>query len=482
MTDTRTDVLRAAIYGRLSTVRPGEKVLSTENQVIDGADLAKRNGWNVVASFVDSGRSGWSKVEREEFDRLIKAIRAKQFDVLICWKFDRLTRNLRDYARLYEALKEAGVFLVGVADGLDTRQGWLLADVYFAVARQESENNSVRTKRMRQRLEAEGRSVGGTRAFGYQTDGSPHPVEAPILQGLFEQFAAGKGLTALCRQLNKDGVPTTKGKPWQATTMRNVLSNRRYLGLVVNKAQGRESPGRHAALVSDDVFERAQRILNAPDRKTVRVVRRHYLTGFLTCAHCGHTFGSGWAHGRPAYRCGKQSADRRPGLHTACRGPVIRCDQIDPYVEGAVLEALARPSTRQAIEARLGEGDQTRAAALAEIAELRTQLQETHFERIHPDPELRMDAESYAAVVRELNRRLAAAQARIVTHPPAAVVGGLPRDADALARHWDEHRDDPEYLRRVTACVFAEIRVGRATPGGPHRGFDESRVTLIPHS
>jgi len=481
---------RAAVYARLSRVKDDDR--SIENQITDAVDLAERNGFQVIDTFVDAGRSAYTDVEREEFDRLLKAVNAGMVDVVVAWRFDRLTRSLESYNQLRKAVRKAGADIVTAQGDVDTRgnRSNVVMTIMNALAEEASANTSERVVRMRQRIESEGRYAGGSRAYGYTRNGLERVEdEARIVAEIFDRAAGGEGLFSICRDLNKGNddrgpVPNATGGVWKVPQLRHLLRNRRYLGKVHNRVQGTEYDGQHPPLVDAELFDRVQAILDDPDRRQRRSVRKHFLTGVLTCEHCGHTFGYRWSHGQPAYGCGKQANDAAPGVHTACRGPVIRAEHIEPAVEAAVLRALARRSTRELIEARLGSGDSVRAQAMADIADANAVLEELDTQRWHDDPKQRMDPERYAAQVIRQRERIARAEAKLAAHQDAAVVAGLPKDADALGKHWQRHRDNPEYLRRLTQVVFAEIRVSRATPGVTPRdigAYLRSRVTFVPH-
>ena len=68
--------------------------------------------------FVDRGVSG-SKDKRPALDELVKAAKRRKFDVLVCWRLDRLGRNLRHLILLLDELQALGVAFVSLAEGID---------------------------------------------------------------------------------------------------------------------------------------------------------------------------------------------------------------------------------------------------------------------------------------------------------------------------------------------------------------------------
>ena len=112
---------RAAIYARLSLA--DEKSTSTERQKKDCRDHAKSLGLEVVDEFTDEGISGYKDVERPEFDRAIEGLVRGDFDTLIVWKLDRLTRRgMGHIGTLLDRLDGSGRRIISKMDGVDTSQ------------------------------------------------------------------------------------------------------------------------------------------------------------------------------------------------------------------------------------------------------------------------------------------------------------------------------------------------------------------------
>ncbi len=84
---------RAAIYARVST-RNGQ---TTENQLRELRAVARRHGWEVIATFTEDGVSGAKgREQRPGLDDLLKGVARREFDVVAAWSVDRLGRSLQD--------------------------------------------------------------------------------------------------------------------------------------------------------------------------------------------------------------------------------------------------------------------------------------------------------------------------------------------------------------------------------------------------
>ena len=89
-----------------------------ENQLTELRSYVERRGWTAV-EYVDKGVSG-AKDRRPSLDELLKAARRRRFDVLVCWRLDRLGRNLRHLILLLDELQALGIAFVTLGEGIDT--------------------------------------------------------------------------------------------------------------------------------------------------------------------------------------------------------------------------------------------------------------------------------------------------------------------------------------------------------------------------
>ena len=107
---------RVAIYARVSTT--GQSVA---NQVHELQAAAERHGWTVVQVFTDAGISGAKgRDKRPAFDKLLKGVARREFDMVAAWSVDRLSRSLSDLVGVLSELHAKGVDLYLHTQGLDT--------------------------------------------------------------------------------------------------------------------------------------------------------------------------------------------------------------------------------------------------------------------------------------------------------------------------------------------------------------------------
>jgi DNA invertase Pin-like site-specific DNA recombinase len=108
---------RIAIYLRVSTSKQ-----DTENQYRELEVVAERSGWQVVKVYEDAGISGAKgRAQRPGLDAMLKAVNAREFDLVAAWSVDRLGRSLTDLLAILQSLHDKGTDLFLHQQGLDTR-------------------------------------------------------------------------------------------------------------------------------------------------------------------------------------------------------------------------------------------------------------------------------------------------------------------------------------------------------------------------
>src|ERR1035438_4271208 len=107
---------RIAIYLRVSTCKQ-----ETVNQRRELEAVAARSGWQIVKVYEDAGISGAKgRDKRPGLDAMLKAVNAKEFDLVATWSVDRLGRSLTDLLGILQGLHDKDVDLFLHRQGLDT--------------------------------------------------------------------------------------------------------------------------------------------------------------------------------------------------------------------------------------------------------------------------------------------------------------------------------------------------------------------------
>src|SRR5205809_3648334 len=150
--------MKAAIYARVSTVDQ-----EPENQLQELRRYVEARGWPAV-EYVDRGVSGATD-RRPALDQLLADAKRRRFDVLVCWRLDRLGRNLKHLITLLEELQALGIAFVSLNEGIDatTPAGKLQMHILGAIAEFERARIAERVKAGLQRARAQGKRLGRPR-------------------------------------------------------------------------------------------------------------------------------------------------------------------------------------------------------------------------------------------------------------------------------------------------------------------------------
>lgn len=147
--------MRAGLYARVSTLDQ-----EPENQLQEIRRYVEARGWT-AREYVDRGVSG-SKDKRPALDELVRDAKRRRFDVLVCWRLDRLGRNLRHLVTLLEDLQSVGVAFVSLGEGIDctTPAGKLQLHILAALAEFERERIRERVMAGLRRARGQGKRLG----------------------------------------------------------------------------------------------------------------------------------------------------------------------------------------------------------------------------------------------------------------------------------------------------------------------------------
>jgi DNA invertase Pin-like site-specific DNA recombinase len=150
--------MRCAIYARVSTVDQ-----EPENQLAELRRYTSARNWTAV-EYVDRGVSG-ARDRRPALDQLVTDAKRRRFDVLLCWRLDRLGRNLGHLIVLLEELQTLGIAFVSLAEGIDatTPAGKLQMHILGAIAEFERARIAERVKAGLHLARAQGKRLGRPR-------------------------------------------------------------------------------------------------------------------------------------------------------------------------------------------------------------------------------------------------------------------------------------------------------------------------------
>lgn len=147
--------MRAALYCRVSRFDQ-----EPQNQLDELQRYAEARGWD-ARPFVDHGVSG-SKEHRPALDAMMKDAQRRRFDVIVCWRLDRLGRSLRHLIALIDEMTALGIGFVSLGESIDatTPSGRLQLHLLGAFAEFERSRIQERVRAGLARAKAQGRRLG----------------------------------------------------------------------------------------------------------------------------------------------------------------------------------------------------------------------------------------------------------------------------------------------------------------------------------
>jgi site-specific DNA recombinase len=456
-----------------------EVAKSPARQEADCRRYADLRGDEVVRIYSDLDLSGYTGVDRPQFEELLADAEAGVIDGILVWRLDRLTRNFDDLQRIWRLINGRGVTLLAVHDSIDTStaSGVFMLRTLIAIAEYESAGISLRTRRAKAESARNGLpNPGGMRAFGYTPDKRALvSEEAAAIKEAAEQLLDGESLVSIVSDLNDRGIRTPCGKNWLPGTLADVLVNPRIAGLRAYKGEI-VAQAVWPAIISREQHEKLVALRKDPTRRWVPRGRRpqHLLAGMVECARCGERAEKNGEQanrmvnrperGRDYYVC------RKPPLGRGC-GALASGRQLDALVVERMFAALDSEEFTQALKGpRLREVEVAR-----QLGEDEDQLKWLG-RQLGSDP---MRRPAFLAAIDEVETRIRHNRARLARQHRSAALAALPEDLDQLKELW-EHEWELDRKRALLDALIEKVIVQPSTLGSKTgRKFDRSRARIV---
>ena len=301
---------RVATYARVSSGKDTMlHSLSAQVSYYSGI-IQSHNGWKYAGVYADEALTG-TKDNRDNFQRLINDCREGKIDMVITKSISRFARNTVTLLKTVHELKDLGVDVYFEEENIHSTdpQGELVLSFLAGYAQEESRSVSENQKwRVRQNFQ-NGKPWRGF-MMGYRYDGEKYvvvPEEAEIIRSIYSDYLDGKGIIAIMKRLNEEGVLTQQGYTWHQSAVTRILRNYTYTGNLLLQTKYRENhltkrtlvnhgelPMYHAEnthepiidigtyeLVQLEMTRRSEKFAKQSTRKT------YPFTGLITCGICG---------------------------------------------------------------------------------------------------------------------------------------------------------------------------------------------------
>lgn len=289
----------AIAYYRYSS--DAQRDASIDQQREAAQQYAVAHGLHIAREYEDHAISG-TRDDREQYNLMLYEVEILRPAALIIWKTDRLSRDKIDIVLAKKRLRECGVKIHYVAEAIpddDDATQILMESIYEGMAASFSVAHSRNVQRGLT-YNAERGLYNGIQLIGYK--GKPdHPYEidpdtAPIVKRIYQDYADGKPMMQICRDLDAQGITSIHGNKMAVNSLRRILTNKAYIGVY---AWGDHTiDGGMPRIIDDDLFAKVQARLEANKRGGKGARRKidqeadiadYWLSGHIYCGLCGET-------------------------------------------------------------------------------------------------------------------------------------------------------------------------------------------------
>src|SRR3989304_9157002 len=286
---TLKTMIKYIAYCRKSTDEPDRQILSIEAQVAELEEHAAKEGLKIV-SFITESKTA-KEPGREKFAQVLKEIEDGKADGILSWHPDRLARNSVDGGKI--------IYLLDTGKLLDlkfpsfwfdnTPQGKFMLNIAFGQSKYYVDNLSENVKRgNRQKLR---NGVWPSKApYGYINNPKTRGIDideekSKVVKKSFQLFADGNiSFVEISKLMHKFGIYKLDGEPVKVDQVKNMLSNRFYLGVL--KYAGEYYQGSHKTFIRKKLFDEVQKQVEKIERPRHKGYNFAFV-GLATCGECG---------------------------------------------------------------------------------------------------------------------------------------------------------------------------------------------------
>jgi len=274
------NVLRTALYIRVSTEEQVLHGLSLEAQQAALERFASEHEYKVIGTYIDGGKTARKSLKnRTELLRLLSDVKADKVDLIIFTKLDRWFRNIKDYYKVQEVLEKHNCNWKTVFENYDTTtaNGRLHINIMLSIAQDEADRTSERIKAVFANKRAHGEIISGNMPVGYRLENKKVYIDEgkkDIVVDLFNNYI-------LLQSFHKvaELIENIHGYKADASQVKRMLSNPSYVG--------QRSGFEDCPIIDKNTFNEVQEILAKHNVKHTPTGLEYIFTGLIICAECG---------------------------------------------------------------------------------------------------------------------------------------------------------------------------------------------------
>lgn len=411
--------------------------LSVQRQLVKDY-ISNQSDWQLdEKEYFEGSNSGYKNAvaDRDVLQEALQDAKAKEYDILVVYKDDRIGRRMWEIGAYVMSLKNFGVDIYTVKDGCispesDDIMGQMMLALRYGNAQKSSSDTGMRVKDTAQKLVQKGKFMGGKAPYGYKLELSGEvskhgralhhlvvvPEQAEVVKYIYElSLHKEYGATKITKILSEHEVYKNRAPRdiWKSGTITSILTNPIYAGYTAYKRRERidgkyhkldskewvfaEKPDPEIAIIDEDMWNRAQdtrkqradKYIKSLENQNVTIIRRNSgmlaLIDVLHCGYCGRKMTNGSKYN---YWTIKDTGERRTSKIAIYKCPnawngiphdktkQYRADQIEPMVFEALAEYIGKLQENEDVFTQIEENqNQQKAVKQSELDKEQSELE-----------------------------------------------------------------------------------------------------------
>lgn len=396
--NTNSQLVRAALYVRVSGEEQKIKGLSLEALQERLEAYAKEKGWIIAGVFIDAAKTARKNMrKRVGFQKMIEAVKRDEVDVLLFCRLDRWFRSVADYYKIMEILDAHNCNWKTTDEEYDTStaNGRLYINVKLSIAQNEADMGGERIEVIFDSKIAHGTVISGSCPFGYRINDKKQleivEEQAAIVRDIFNYYEKSVSQYSTVKYVREK-----YGINWSQMTIKRIISEKLYIG--VYDRNGRYNGNFCPPIISKEQFECIQNLSkrNAYSAPSGRI---YLFTSILKCAECRHnliglvaTYKKVTQH---YYRCNQYAQRGRCSHNKAAR---------EDYVEQWLLDNISTEFRKCKIEWEMRAAKKKQDASSVDRAAIKRKLKklkELYVNDLIDLEDYRKDYQTYTAALNQ---------------------------------------------------------------------------------